>query len=185
MTSCPCKGNSGQCHAQLDPAPYHRVIQTAQYPVGVSSSTRTRYAKAGDADIAYQVLGDGPIDLLLGTGYTIPIDCMDEEPSMARFQRRLASLGRLIRFDLRGVGLSERRLPSEPPGPLTLGDAFRDCAVAVLDEVGSERAALLTPWIASPGGISLTAKHPERVSHLVLVNGFASSGLGTRLPRWP
>ena len=79
-------------------------IRVARYPLRVPSSTRTRYAKAGDVDIAYQVLGDGPIDLLMCTGVVIPIDCMDEEPSIARFQRRLTSFARLVRFDIRGVG---------------------------------------------------------------------------------
>ncbi len=124
-------------------------------------------------DVAYQVIGDGPVDLLLGTGFVVPIDCMDDEPAMARFQRRLASFSRLIRFDVRGTGLSERGLPSGAPGPLTLGEGFRDCSLAVLDAVGSERATVLTAYIASPGGISLAATHPERVSHLVLVNAFA------------
>jgi len=139
----------------------------------VASSIRTRYAEAGDVDVAYQVIGDGPLDLLLGTGFVVPIDCMDDEPAMARFQRRLASFSRLIRFDVRGTGLSERGLPLEPPGPLTLGEGFRDCSLAVLDAVGSERAALLSAYIASPGGITLAATNPERVSHLVLMNAFA------------
>ena len=97
---------------------------------------------------------------------------MDDEPAMARFQRRLASFSRLIRFDVRGTGLSERGLPSEPPGALTLAEGFRDCSLAVLDAAGSERAALLNAYIASPGGIILAARNPERVSHLVLVNAF-------------
>jgi class 3 adenylate cyclase/pimeloyl-ACP methyl ester carboxylesterase len=139
----------------------------------VAPSTKTRYAKAGDVDVAYQVIGDGPLDLLLGTGFVVPIDCMDDEPAMARFQRRLASFSRLIRFDVRGTGLSERGLPAESPGPLTIGEGFRDCSLAVLDAVGSEQAALLTAYIASPGGITLAATNPERVSHLVLVNAFA------------
>ncbi|MHB8593843.1 MAG: adenylate/guanylate cyclase domain-containing protein, partial [Acidimicrobiales bacterium] len=67
----------------------------------MASSARTRYAKCGDVDIAYQVLGEGPIDLLVYTGAVIPIDCVDEEPTMARFQRRLASFSRLVRFDRR------------------------------------------------------------------------------------
>ena len=139
----------------------------------MAPNTRTRYAKSGEVDIAYQVIGDGPVDLLLGTGFVIPIDCMDEEPSMARFQRRPASFSRLIRFDIRGMGLSDRGLPPAPLDHLTLAQAMYDSSVAVLDAVGSERAALLTPYIASPGGITLAATHPERVSHLVLVNGFA------------
>jgi len=135
----------------------------------VAPSTRTRYAKSGGVDIAYQVLGDGPIDLLLGTGLIIPIDCMDEEPSMARFQRRLASFGRLIRFDRRGIGLSDRGSPSAPP---TLEQEAQD-SLAVLDAVGSERAAVIAPMVAAPDGLTLAATHPERVSHLVVMNGFA------------
>ena len=66
-------------------------------------------------EIAYQVLGEGPIDPLPHTGQLIPIDCMDEEPSMARFQRRLAWFGRLLRFGKRGIGLSDRgSAPAHP-----------------------------------------------------------------------
>jgi class 3 adenylate cyclase len=133
------------------------------------AGTRTRYAKCGDVDIAYQVQGDGPLDLLLFTGAIIPIDCMDEEPSLARFQRRLATFGRLIRFDQRGVGLSDRGSPSAPP----TGEHWVQDAVAVLDAVGSEQAAVLAPYLSSADGIALAAKYPERVASLVVVNGAA------------
>jgi class 3 adenylate cyclase len=135
----------------------------------VAISTRTRYTQCGDVDIAYQVLGDGPIDLLLCTGMVIPIECMDEEPSMARFQRRLASFARLVRFDTRGIGLSERGSPSAPP----THDDWASDALAVLDAVGSERAAVLAPCFGSAAGITLAATHPGRVSRLVVVNGTA------------
>jgi len=135
----------------------------------VAASTRTRYAKCGDADVAYQVLGDGPIDLLLYTGANVPIDCMDEEPSMARFQRHLASFGRLIRFDRRGTGLSERGSASAPPSH---AQWIQD-AVAVLDAVGSARAAVLAPWLNGPDGIMLAATYPTRVSDLIIVNSTA------------
>ena len=73
----------------------------------MAQAPRTRYAKCGDMDIAYQVLGDGPIDLLVLPGpLLLPIDSVDDEPSMYRFHRRLASFSRVIRFDVRGVGLS-------------------------------------------------------------------------------
>lgn len=139
------------------------------YPVRVSLSTRTRYARSGDVDIAYQVLGEGPTDLLLFTGALIPIDCMDEEPSMARFQRRLASFGRLIRFDQRGVGLSDRGSPSGPP---TVQEWVQD-ALSVLDAIGSEHCVVLAPYLGAGEGISLAARHPERVANLVIVNGAA------------
>jgi class 3 adenylate cyclase len=137
--------------------------------VGVAASARTHYAKSGDVDIAYQVLGDGPVDLLLFTGAIIPIECMDEEPSMARFVRRLATFARLIRFDQRGVGLSDRGSPSAVP---TTRHWVED-AVAVLDDAGSQRAAVLAPYLSAAEGITLAATHPERVSHLVIVNGSA------------
>jgi len=119
-------------------------------------------------DIAYQVIGDGPIDLLLG-GFVIPIGCMDEEPSLANFQRHLASFGRLIRLDVRGFGLSERGSPSAPP----THEQWVQDGLAVLDAVGSERAAVIAPVSAAADGLMLAVTHPERVSHLVVVNGTA------------
>lgn len=133
------------------------------------SGTRTCYAKSGDVDIAYQVLGDGPIDLLVYTGALIPIDCVDEEPSMARFQRRLGSFSRLIRFDRSGVGLSDRGSASAPP---TREQWVHD-GMAVLDAVGSERAAVFAPFSNSPEGVTMAATCSERVTHLVIVNGLA------------
>ena len=133
------------------------------------AGVRTRYAKCGDADIAYQVLGDGPLDLLLLTGALISIDCMDDEPSMARFQRRLSSFGRLIRFDGLGIGLSDRGSSSAPP---TLEERAL-AAVSVLDAVGCERVAVLAMWLDSALGLELSARNPDRVSSLVVVNGSA------------
>src|SRR2546430_5094636 len=96
----------------------------------------TRYAKSGDAHIAYQILGDDGPDLLYLSSGTISIDSIDEEPGFARFHRDLASFSRLIRMDLRGVGLSDPIDPSVPPSlEQWVGDAL-----AVLDAAGSERA---------------------------------------------
>jgi class 3 adenylate cyclase len=120
-------------------------------------------------DIAYQVLGSGPPDVLQTVAGFIPIEVMDEEPALARFQRRLASFGRLIRFDRRGVGLSDRGSPSDPP---TL-DQWTQDALAVLDAVGAERAAMVAGGASSLEAITLTAAHPERVERLVVVNGGA------------
>src|SRR6187431_3272069 len=95
-----------------------------------------RYAKRGDVHIAYQVRGDGPVDLLaLNGGSNVWVD-RDDEPHWSRFDRRLASFSRLIRFDPTGVGLSD-----PPAGAIAIEDWVED-AVAVLDAVGSERAAL-------------------------------------------
>jgi pimeloyl-ACP methyl ester carboxylesterase len=120
-------------------------------------------------EIAYQVVGDGPVDLLLYTGAGVPIDCVDDEPSMARFQRRLASFGRLLRFDTRGTGLSDRGSPSTPP----TAEQWVEDGLAVLDAVDSEHAAVLAPWAHSPVGLLLAATHHDRVAKLVVINGRA------------
>jgi pimeloyl-ACP methyl ester carboxylesterase len=128
----------------------------------------TRYARSGDAHIAYQVLGDRGPDLLYLSSGTISIDSIDEEPGFARFHRGLASFSRLIRMDLRGVGLSDPIDPSVPPSlEQWVGDAL-----AVLDAAGSERAALCG---ADEGGLvaMLTAAtHPTRTAALILLNAY-------------
>lgn len=133
----------------------------AQFP-------RTRYASCNEVDIAYQVLGDGPTDMLVLPGPSIPIDTIDAEPSMYRFHRRLASFSRVIRLDQRGVGMSSRVSPD------LIGPKFwaKD-AIAVLDAIGCERATIFAPGFASMTGLILAAEYPERVSNLVIVNGAA------------
>ena len=135
----------------------------------VPEAPKTRYANGSGVEIAYQVVGDGPIDLLLYTGAGVPIECMDDEPSMARFQRRLASFGRLLRFDTRGTGLSDRGSPSTPPTP----EQWVEDGLAVLDEVGSEQAVVLAPWAHSQVGLLLAATHQMRVAKLIVINGRA------------
>lgn len=130
---------------------------------------RTRYAKCGEIDIAYQVFGDGPTDLLVLPGPSIPIDTIDSEPSMYRFHRRLASFGRVIRFDFRGMGLSSR-IPSRD----MLGPQFwAEDAIAVMDAIGCEQAAIFAPSFNAMVGMVLAADYPERVRSLVIVNGAA------------
>src|SRR5262249_61904656 len=89
----------------------------ATYPCAVVDVPRTLYAKSDDTYLAYQVLGDGPLDVVLLSEGFISIDSVDEEPSLARFHRRVASFSRLLRFDRRGVGLSDPASPSNPPTP--------------------------------------------------------------------
>ena len=141
-------------------------------------ATRTRYASASGVEIAYQVVGDGPIDLLLYTGASVPIDCVDDEPSMARFQRRLASFGRLLRFDTRGTGLSDQGSPAYPPTP----EQWVEDGLAVLDAAGSEQAAVIAPWAHSQVGLLLAATHHKRVAKLVVLNGRART---TWAPDYP
>jgi class 3 adenylate cyclase len=130
---------------------------------------RTRYASCGEIDIAYQVFGEGPIDLLLLPGPSIPIDTVDAEPSMYRFHRRLASFARVIRLDQRGIGLSSR-----VPSLDTLGPKFwaKD-VISVMNAVGCERATVVAPGFTSMTGLVLAADYPERVSSLVIINGAA------------
>jgi class 3 adenylate cyclase len=140
-----------------------------------------QYAKSGDLYVAYQVIGDGPIDLLaFGNGTTVSID-QDDEPHLGRFERRLASFGRLIRFDRSGVGLSD---PLGGGAALTIELWMQD-AVAVLDAVGSSRAALLGVGEGGLVSMLLSATYPERTSAQVLVHCFARAVRDSDYPWGP
>jgi pimeloyl-ACP methyl ester carboxylesterase len=122
-----------------------------------------RYAKSGDVKIAYQVLGEGPVDLVYVPGWVSNIEVAWEHPSLARFFRRLASFSRLILFDKRGTGLSDR----VPPDRLPTLEQRMDDVRAVMDEVGSERAVLMGH---SEGGnmcVLFAATYPERTEALI------------------
>jgi len=136
-----------------------------------AGAPRTRYASCGESDIAYQVFGDGPLDLVVLPGPSIPIDCIDAEPSMYRFHRRLASFARVIRLDQRGIGLSSR-----VSSPAMIGPEFwaKD-VIGVMNAVGCERATIVAPGFTSMTGVVLAAEYPERVSTLVIINGAARS----------
>jgi pimeloyl-ACP methyl ester carboxylesterase len=107
---------------------------------------RTQYARSGGYSIAYQVVGEGPIDLVYVPGWVSHLDLYWEEPSVARFFGKLASFARLIVFDKRGIGLSDPVAASAMP---TLEERMDDVR-AVLDAVGSERAAVLGQGYGSP-----------------------------------
>ena len=98
----------------------------------------TRYAKSDDVNIAYQVVGDGPIDLVFVSGWVSHVEFAWEDPRQARFLNRLASFSRLLLFDKRGVGLSDRVPVNQLP---ILEERIGDVR-AVMDAAGSERAAL-------------------------------------------
>jgi class 3 adenylate cyclase len=133
----------------------------------VAQVLRTRYASCGDIDIAYQVVGDGPSDLLVLSGPFIPVDSIDGEPSFYRFHRRLASFNRVIRFDHRGIGLSSRVPSMDVVGPTF----WAEDAIAVMDAVGCEKAAVLAPSFSAMTGVVLAADYPERVRSLLIING--------------
>jgi class 3 adenylate cyclase len=119
-------------------------------------------------DIAYQVLGDGPVDVVVMPGPFIPIDSIDAEPAMYRFFRRLSSFCRLIRFDHRGMGMSSR-IGADKITPA----CWAEDVVAVMDAVGSERATIFGSTFTSVSALFLAADRPERVANLVIVNGAA------------
>jgi class 3 adenylate cyclase/pimeloyl-ACP methyl ester carboxylesterase len=125
-----------------------------------------RYARSGEVNIAYEVTGDGPFDLVLVSGFVTHLELDWKEPRHARFLGRLGSFARLIRFDKRGTGLSDR--PSALGGIETRMDDVR----AVLDAVGCERAALFAFWEGGPMAAVFAATYPQRTSALVLFGTF-------------
>ena len=122
-----------------------------------------RFARSGDVSIAYQVVGEGPVDVLFSPFLGNRATEWEVEP-FPRFYAQLASFSRLILFDKRGVGLSDR------PARLPDLEARMDDIRAVLDAVGSERAVLVAPTTTGPVGMVFAATYPERTAGLVLFN---------------
>ena len=123
----------------------------------------TRYAKAPDGtSIAYQVVGDGPVDLVHASGIWSNVDQMWGQPLWAHFLERLTRFSRLILFDMRGVGLSDRG----PERPVI--ELMRDDVAAVMDAAGSERAVVFCVARAAAMALLFAATHPERTEGLVL-----------------
>jgi class 3 adenylate cyclase len=133
------------------------------------------YARSGAVNIAYQVVGDGPVDLLYIPGWISHLDLYWEEPAVVRFLRRLATGFRLVLYDRRGTGLSDRIPENELP---TL-EVRMDDSRAVLDAVGSEQAVVFGQGYGSPLAIVFAATYPERTRALVLYNAIAKAGLKT------
>jgi class 3 adenylate cyclase/pimeloyl-ACP methyl ester carboxylesterase len=127
----------------------------------------TRYVKNGDVHLAYQVMGNGPFDVVLVIGFISHLDLHHENPWIERFLERLSSFCRLILFDKRGTGLSDR-LSAIP----TLEERMSDVR-AVMDAVGSERAALFGYSEGGPMSILFAATYPERTSAMILYGSMA------------
>jgi pimeloyl-ACP methyl ester carboxylesterase len=127
----------------------------------------TRYAMSGEISIAYQVVGDGPFDIVHIPGFVSNVELGWNIPSRAALYHRLASFSRLIIFDKRGTGMSDRVV-----GAPTI-EARMDDVRAVMDAVGSPRAALIGLSEGAPLGIVFAATYPERTHALVLIGGFA------------
>jgi class 3 adenylate cyclase len=131
-------------------------------------SPKTNYAKVGDINVAYQVLGEGPPDLVYVWGWLSHLDFQWTDPTVSSFLYRLASFSRLIMFDKRGTGLSD------PVGTAPTLEERMDDILAVMDAVGSERAALLGFSEGTALSAVFATTHPERTSALILYDGYCS-----------
>jgi class 3 adenylate cyclase/alpha-beta hydrolase superfamily lysophospholipase len=127
----------------------------------------TRYAVSGEVNIAYQTMGDGPIDIVLVPGAVSHVEFLHEFPEYTAFLRRLSKFARVVTFDKRGQGLSDRI-----SGAPSLEERMDDLR-AIMDAIGSQRAALLGISEGSPMSALFAATYPERVSQLILYGGFA------------
>ena len=127
----------------------------------------THYAKSGDVHIAYQVTGDGPLDLVFVPGFVSHVEASWQTPNRLKFFRRLASFSRLILFDKRGTGLSDRG------SQLFTLEQRMDDVRAVMDAAGSERAALFGISEGGPMSILFAATYPERTTALVMFGTYA------------
>jgi class 3 adenylate cyclase len=135
-----------------------------------------QYAQSGDVHVAYEIVGDGDIDLVLVQGFVSHLDLEWDNPHMARFLEGLASFARLILFDKRGTGLSDRAV-----GVPTLEERMDDVR-AVMEAAGSERAVLMGISEGAPMSILFAATYPERTQALVLHGGMART---TEAPDYP
>jgi pimeloyl-ACP methyl ester carboxylesterase len=128
----------------------------------------TQYARSGDVHLAYQVIGDGPRDLVLSLDWASHLEVLWEQPFVQELVSALTRFSRVLWFDMRGVGLSDR-----VPGALVAPEDWLDDVVAVMDAAGSQRASLVAHGHASQMAVMAAATHPDRIESLVLINGFA------------
>ena len=129
----------------------------------------TRYARSGDVNIAYQVVGDGPTDIVYVPGWVSNIELMWDDPGLASFLRRLSSFARLITFDKRGTGLSDPVPVDNLPDFETRMDDLR----AVMDAAGSRSATIFGHSEGGTLSILFAATHPERTDGLILTGSYA------------
>ena len=137
---------------------------------------QTKYARSGDVNIAYQVFGDGATDLVVVPGWISCIDAFWEDPGFARFLQRLGSFARVILFDKRGTGLSDR--VTDTP---TLEERMDDVR-AVMDAAGSKRAALLGYSEGGPMCMLFAVTYPERTEALIAVGSYPRIAWAPDLP---
>jgi len=140
------------------------------------STPETKFTQSGEVSIAYQVVGDGPLDLVVVPGFVSHVEQAWEDPSFSRFLTQLASFSRLILFDKRGTGLSDRIT-----GIPTLEERMDDVR-AVMDAAGSQQAALFGISEGGPMSVLFAATYSDRVSALVL---YGSIARGAWAPDYP
>ena len=127
--------------------------------------SEVRFARSGDVDVAYRVVGDGPVDLVYAQGFMTHLEVYWELSQFRRYCERLAEFTRLILFDKRGMGMSDR-----VPGATTLDERMDDIR-AIMDAVGSERAAVMGESEGAPLAMLFAAAHPERTVALIVQGG--------------
>lgn len=131
------------------------------------TAPRTLYARSGDVHLAYQVIGEGDRDVVLSLDWASQLEVLWEQPFVRELLSSLARFSRVLWFDMRGVGLSDRLEASAAP------EDWMDDVAAVMDAAGSEHASLIAHGHAAQMALMDAATHPDRIDSLVLVNGFA------------
>jgi class 3 adenylate cyclase len=131
----------------------------------------TRYALSGDVNIAYQAMGTGPVDIIVVPGLASHVEFTHEMPGYTAFLRRLSTFARVVTFDKRGQGLSDRI-----SGAPSLEQRIDDVR-AIMDAIGSKRVTLFGHSEGCPMSVLFAATYPERVSHLILFGGYAVAAM--------
>ena len=127
----------------------------------------TRYARSGEVHLAYQIIGDGPRDVVLSLDWASHLEVLWEQPFVQELLTALARFSRVLWFDMRGVGLSDAL--AAPAAP----EDWMDDVAAVMDAAGSEHSSVIAHGHAVQMALMSAATHPDRIDSLVLVNGFA------------
>ncbi|MDX1981702.1 MAG: alpha/beta fold hydrolase [Bryobacteraceae bacterium] len=152
---------------------YRFLAELRQQPAAavkvIDTAPETHYARSGDLNIAYQVVGDGPIDVVFVMGWVSHLEYFWREPNFARFLSRLASFSRLILFDKRGTGLSDR----VPLNQLPTLEQRMDDVRAVMESVGSRKAAIVGVSEGGPLSALFAATYPEKTLGLVMIGSYA------------
>lgn len=162
--------NQSRNYSQVDPENESPVlIEQSRTDLSTGGKPKTQYALSGDVNIAYQVVGDGDLDIIFVMGWVSHLEYFWEEPHFAAFLNRLATFSRLILFDKRGTGLSDRVPVSELP---TLEQRMDDVR-AVMDAVDSKRAVLIGVSEGGPMCSLFAATYPEKTTALVMIGTYA------------